>query len=144
MPHSRKESIKLSKLDVNKVINGFLPLLVRTIPKTITVEANQDNSIPQILANESQIEQLLLNFEVNSQNAIKHAKGLISITAAIRNHKKTDSNFLLKFTNAVTLTDFIYIPVEDNGSGFDMNKGEQLFKPFYTTDSKRRMGLGLA
>ncbi|MDD5312485.1 MAG: PAS domain S-box protein [Dehalococcoidia bacterium] len=116
-------------ININELLIKTLDL--RSYKHRVTntnVSINYDPEIPEILADESQIQQVLLNLIVNAEQAVALNKsgGKINITT-------THENNMVK------------ISVADNGSGIPEKYIDKIFDPFFTTkDVGQGTGLGLS
>lgn len=97
--------------------------------------------LPQILADQNQMQQVFLNLFLNSIDAIKQG-GEIRISA-----KKINPILLKSYANQIPLhllkTSDVVVTFRDNGSGMSSTSVEKAFEPFYTTKSSGT-GLGLS
>jgi len=116
-------------ININELIIKTLDL--RSYKHRVTntsVSMNFDPEIPEILADESQIQQVLLNLIVNAEQAVALNKsgGKLNITT-------THENNVVK------------ISVADNGFGIPEKYIDKIFDPFFTTkDVGQGTGLGLS
>ncbi len=126
---AHKDTVNKQAVKISKIIHTALELLKNEIQKNhISVHLNIDTSIKYVLAQEIQIEQVILNLVRNAIDAMKntdyHSRNLnISVTP------KEDK--------------LAEIRVSDTGSGLPTHMAEQIFSPFVTT-KPQGMGLGLS
>ncbi|MFO7605553.1 MAG: ATP-binding protein [Desulfurivibrionaceae bacterium] len=92
--------------------------------KQIEFVRDYDSMVPKIIADPSQLQQILLNLFLNAGDAIAHQG-----TITVRTRKISEAT--------------IQIAVSDDGKGIDSQSLEKIFKPFFTTKS-HGTGLGLA
>lgn len=84
-------------------------------------------SLPSILCNKTQIEQVLVNLLINAKDAVEECDEKVVF---IKAHDKQGK---------------LYIEVSDSGSGIEPSKLDDIFTPFYTTKALGRgTGLGLS
>ncbi|MBW8769427.1 MAG: PAS domain S-box protein [Gemmatimonadetes bacterium] len=126
-------------LDVNQVVAGVERLLQRVLGNAVHIELRRDVDVALVVADASQLEQVLVNLAVNSRDAM-----LRGGTLTIRTGEET-----LDFTTAAILDvapgPFVTIDVEDTGSGMDETTRTHAFEPFFTTKGPAQSaGLGLA
>ena len=108
-------------------------------PKTITINLALDPSDPQIEADVSQLNQVLLNLCVNARDAMGDTGILQLSTMLIAGNQLRD-----QFPRAED-RDYVCIAVADSGPGMDENIRHHLFEPFFTTKPEREgTGLGLS
>lgn len=140
---SRQESygqFRLFKLQY--VIKEVIKLLRPSLPATIELRHEIDESCPSILADSGQIYQVLMNLCTNARQSIGDQHGRITIklskvTAIEANY--TDS------TGGKAPGEFLDLEVTDSGCGIEEDTLKRIFDPFFTTKKKEHgTGLGLA
>jgi PAS domain S-box-containing protein len=136
---ARKTETVFRSTDINSLIVEMTTLFGETFPKTINISTNLQDGIPSIVADVTQLHQVLLNLCVNARDAMP-AGGNISIAtfaldvAAVR----------AKFPKA-TAQKYVAIIVSDTGIGMDEKTRRKIFDPFFTTkEPGKGTGLGLA
>jgi len=135
----RKEVRTPGLLDVNQVVAGVERLLMRVLGNSVHIELRRDVEVAPVVADASQIEQVLVNLAINSRDAM-----LRGGTLTIRTGETT-----LDFTAAAVLDlepgPYVTIDVEDTGVGMDEATRDHAFEPFFTTKGPAQgAGLGLA
>ncbi len=125
----RKEQPQRSIINVNKLITEVL-LFVRSEAhkSSIKIVRNMDDSIPGVLAQPIQIEQVLLNLLKN---------GIEALQSVDRDNKTVTISTEVVGGNAVIVS------IEDNGPGIDKKIKQGLFDPFITS-KESGLGLGLS
>lgn len=128
----RKEPAEPRAIDLNAVINRFVPLLKRTAGPSIKIETSLDPGLGKIRADTSQMEQVLLNLVLNARDAMP-CGGRVSIKTNNIEPPASESEV------------FVRLAVEDNGTGMDSETAEHIFEPFFTSKQPQvGTGLGLA
>ena len=136
---ARKHEALLESLSVNALITEITKLLKETFPKTITISTSLQQDLPTLVADVSQIHQVLLNLLVNARDAIPD-QGSISITT-----KTIEGDALISRFPKATARQYIQIEVADTGIGMDESTRQRIFEPFFTTKGPGKgTGLGLA
>lgn len=137
---SRKQMLEMQVVDVNVVIGSFEKLLRRTIGEDIQMRLNLTSKPVLIKADESQLEQILLNLVVNARDAMPDG-GLLTIETA-----SVDLDEAYALGKAGTRPGpHVMIAISDNGSGMDKATQARIFEPFFTTKSLGKgTGLGLS
>jgi len=137
---SRKQTLEMKPVDLNRVLESFAVLLRRTIRENISMELHLSPSLPSIQGDVGQIEQVLMNLAVNAQDAMPEGGSLLLETSLVdRDDDKLDLPAHLEGIPCVRLT------VQDTGCGIGAKVREHLFEPFFTTkEPGKGTGLGLA
>ena len=125
----RKRESRRSKLDINQVIKVVVAFLEDEARNhDITIRLNLADSLPNIMADPIQIEQVLLNLIKNSFDSL-------------RNNRSTRREVII---NSVSLQPTaVEVSIIDTGPGFSPETSKQLFEPFYTT-KPQGLGMGLS
>jgi len=134
---ARKQPLSIQPLDLNSVIVGLEKMLRRTIREDIQIKKKLGTELPAIEGDSGQIEQILLNLAVNSQDAMPDG-GVITIETSL---KRVDEEFQ-EFGNDSRPGTYIMMSVSDTGHGMSEKTLTRIFEPFYTTKGKG-MGTGL-
>jgi len=137
---SRKQVLRRSAVDVGHTVTTMRKMLSRLVGETILFEVTCAENVPCILADESSVEQVLLNLVVNARDAMSTG-GKLSITV-----DKTDFFNPEKFRHEDARAGrFVVLTVTDNGCGMDAETQRRIFEPFYTTKPVGKgTGLGLS
>ncbi len=93
-----------------------------------------------IMADENQVQQVLLNLVSNAVDAMPEG-GLLSIEVA----RAQSENALKRVDTDMALRKFVILTVSDTGIGMDEDIKARIFEPFFTTKEKGKgSGLGLS
>jgi len=137
---SRKVQPELSIVDLNREVVEIQKLLFHTIPKTIKIVVRSKDYVDKIMADASQISQILMNLAVNARDAMPEG-GTLSIET---------ENILLedgycRIHPELQPGDYVLLTVSDTGHGMDAQTLERIFDPFFSTkEVGKGTGLGLA
>jgi PAS domain S-box-containing protein len=138
---SRKTESERLPVKLPLVLMESLGLLRSTLPAMVRIEHAIDPACPPVLADGSQVHQMILNLCTNAWHALPEAGGLIEVRLAPRVLDAAEAARhppLRPGTHAV-------LTVQDNGSGMDAATLERIFEPFFTTkEAGKGTGLGLA
>jgi signal transduction histidine kinase len=116
-------------LNANALIEEVLALVRRDLERRrIFVETRLRSNLSQIVANQVQLQQVMLNLLVNAAEAMDST---------------TDHDRVLRITSDQQQPFGIVITVEDSGPGIEPENIERIFERFYTT-KPGGMGMGLA
>lgn len=140
---ARQESRQqLRLLKVQYIIKEVLKLLRSSLPSTIKIKQEIDEDCLGIMADPSQIHQLLMNLCTNARQAIGDEHGEIVIT--LTQHEAKEVRAIGGETHSPP-GKYLQLSVADSGCGMDRTMLERIFDPFYTTREKEHgTGLGLA
>ena len=137
---SRLEPGEKGPVKVNGVIEGVMQILRQTLAPQFELMSNLQSGLPFIMADPSQIEQVMLNLGVNARDAMPDG-GYIKFESRLI---ELDSLFCRKHPWAKPGR-YVEMIVEDNGSGMPPEIVERVFDPFFTTkEAGKGTGLGLS
>jgi two-component system cell cycle sensor histidine kinase/response regulator CckA len=137
---SRRQKIERRLININNTIGDFLKMLHRIIGEDVEVRFLTDASLPMVLIDPGQIEQVIMNLAVNARDAMSGGGQLI-----IEIHTVTlDDSYCHE--HAFTIPgQYVQIVFSDTGSGMDSETQQRIFEPFFTTKAVGKgTGLGLA
>ena len=138
---SRNQVITPKVLDINEVIAGTENMLQRVVPSNIELLTTLDETLGPVLADQGQLEQILLNLTINAADAMPGGGTLTIRTQRAR----LDETFSLRDAAPVEPGRYASIVVTDTGSGMDRDTMVRIFDPFFTTkEVGKGTGLGLA
>lgn len=136
---SRRQHHHFDAINITSTIEAALALLRPTIPASVTILFEPDLD-ENILANQTQIHQVLVNI-IN--NAVDAMDGEGSITIHLSRVPAGDA-FLKQFPDILP-QNYCKIEITDSGHGMDQATMERIFEPFYTTkEVGKGTGLGLS
>ena len=135
---ARKSEARLEPTDTNGIILGLTKLLKETFPKTIELTLDLTD-VPLVMADGSQINQVLLNLCVNARDAMPQGGKLLLKTEVV-----SGTELRRRFREAQEER-YVLIRVNDTGTGIDASTRERIFEPFFTTkEHGQGTGLGLS
>jgi len=137
---SRKQVISLKPVNLDTAILDVEKLLRRLIGENIELTSRVLAPGLVILADASQIGQVLINLVTNARDAMPGGGVIEIVTQAA----ELDSNFVSTHGFG-SQGKFALITVSDSGTGMDKQTQSRIFEPFFTTkELGRGTGLGLA
>jgi PAS domain S-box-containing protein len=140
MAFGRKQVLEIQSLDLNRVIDDFIRLLRRTLREDIQIKPELSPDIPNIRADRSQVEQILMNLAVNAQDAMPDG-GLLTIGTE---NAVLDACMVSQHPD-VTPGAYVQLLLSDTGFGMNADTTRKIFDPFFTTKEKGKgTGLGLS
>ncbi|MBW2543792.1 MAG: response regulator [Deltaproteobacteria bacterium] len=135
---SRGQPVKRRPTDLVEVIAGLGTLLERLIGENILFETLLPTGPVTVVADSSQIEQLIVNLATNGRDAMPDGGRL---EVALMERRYEHSNGLPRLPAG----DYALIRVSDTGEGMQPEQTDRAFDPFYTTKAPGSgSGLGLA
>jgi len=138
---SRKGTEKLEPLKPHLVIKEAIKLLRASLPATVSIEEEIDPEAGEVLADQTQIHQIIMNLCTNAFHALENEKGVLRIKLRRVELGATE----LAEETEVSPGPFIALSVSDTGCGMDRAIIERIFEPYFTTkDVNQGSGLGLA
>lgn len=137
---SRKQVVQPQVLDLNAIVGNLHDMLRRLIGEHIDLQCDFAAELPPIHADESNIEQIVVNLVVNSRDAMPHGGRLSICTQAI----VLDKTEISRHPQA-RMGGFVCLTLKDSGCGMDAETLGHIFEPFFTTkEVGKGSGLGLA
>jgi nitrogen-specific signal transduction histidine kinase len=137
---SRKQIINPVPMNINEIIVRIGKLLTRLIGEDIELKMVLEGSDSIILADVSQIEQVLMNLSTNARDAMAIGGTLTIKTAQI--------NLDREFINTHGYGKegkYVLLSMTDTGIGMDETTQTRIFEPFFTTKAMGKgTGLGLS
>jgi signal transduction histidine kinase len=136
---ARKNKTQFNLVSINQLLMTIPKWLESTPPKTITINLSLDPTDPQIEADASQLNQVLLNLCVNARDAMGDT-GVLQLSTT-----RVAGTGLRKQYPRAEDRDYVCIAVKDTGNGMDENVRQHIFEPFFTTKQEGKgTGLGLS
>ncbi len=138
---SRQQVLDPKVIDLNAVVKDMEKMLRRLIGEDVELRTDLDPALARLKADESQIEQVILNLAINARDAMPHG-GKLTLTTK---NFHMDENFVRRYPFPVNVGDYILFTVADSGIGMDSATKARIFEPFFTTKEKGKgTGLGLS
>ena len=138
---SRHQKEERKALQLAPIIKEALSLLRASLPSTIALHQQIEAAVPDVLANPTQVHQIVMNLCTNAAHAMKGKQGRISIEL---------SQLLVADSEAKPHVElqpggYVRMTVQDTGHGMDAATSKRIFEPFFTTKSSGEgTGLGLS
>jgi len=137
---SRKQILKPSVLDLNEVVEEAQKMLARLLGEDIEIVTRLADDLSTVVADASQIDQVIVNLAVNARDAMPDG-GILTITT----RNVTISDVVYSTRHRIPLGEYALLEVSDTGVGMDASVQARLFEPFFTTKGPGKgTGLGLA
>lgn len=129
---SRQQPLEPQVVDIGQLIGSLAKLVRRSLPESISVSTDLGGASIHTLVDPGQLESALLNFALNSRDAMPQG-GRLHIAARAVELDADAAAFDVKPGR------YVLIEVADNGCGMDAETLARACEPFFTT---KRLGLG--
>ena len=138
---SRKTETEYKRLEIQSVVLEALKLLRATIPATIEIRENIDGSCPAVMADATEIHQVMMNLCTNASHAIGNGVGRLEISL-----RQTTVDASFAEANGLKHPGLhVVLEVADSGHGMDEETKKRIFDPFFTTKGVGEgTGMGLS
>jgi PAS domain S-box-containing protein len=137
---ARKQVAKPRVLSPVDVVKALEPMLQRLIGDDVALRTNLAPDTGNVLADSTQLEQVLVNLSVNARDAMPHG-GTLAIESA---NVDLDADYCRTRVDA-NPGPHVMLCVSDSGEGMTPDVLARLFEPFFTTKAPGKgTGLGLA
>jgi PAS domain S-box-containing protein len=136
--YAKKGKYEITSLNLNRLVEKTATTFGKS-QKDIAVHYDMSEEIPTILADQDQIEQVLVNLLANAADAMA-GSGKLTLRTSKVNHEQIHATLYEPVPG-----EYIKLTVSDTGGGMDELTRERIFDPFFTTKGMGEgKGLGLA
>jgi PAS domain S-box-containing protein len=138
---SRRSEQERRPMHVSPIVKEALKLLRASLPTTIDIRQNIETQSGMVLADPTQIHQVLMNLCSNAAYAMREAGGVLEVSLA---------DVVFNSVDAAPYADlnpgpYLKLTVSDTGHGIERAIMERIFDPFFTTKRPGEgTGMGLA
>lgn len=137
---SRQAENRVKPLLVAPIVKEVVKLLSHTMPSTIHLKQNINAKNTIILADATQVHQVLMNLCTNAGHAMRKHGG--TLTISLNQIEISDSE---QSGTSLDAGEYLELKVADTGHGIDSTVIDKIFDPFFTTKGKGEgSGMGLA
>jgi len=126
---------------IQPAIKEILTLLESILPATIEIVQNVDEKCGMVMADYTQIHQILMNLCTNAFQAMEKTGGKLKLdleeTESLPDNLLTDTS--------ETKKGYALLTISDTGRGIEKDALKRIFEPYFTTkDMEKGTGLGLS
>jgi PAS domain S-box-containing protein len=138
---SRTGNPDLVLQDLHSVVVDAAKLLKAAIPASIEVDTRIAKNIPPVMANATQMHQVIMNLGTNAWQAMRERPGELLISLDHCELGAAQAHML----GNINAGEYLRLAVKDTGSGMSPSMQARIFEPFFTTkDAGEGTGLGLS
>ena len=137
---SRKQVMRFQNIDLDESITNCLMMVGRLLGEHIEVDFRPSHDLPAIHADNTMIEQIVMNLSVNARDAMPNGGRFVITTALVPVRRKATPMDPMDREG-----EFVCLTLTDSGCGMDTEILGRIFEPFFTTKPVGKgTGLGLA
>jgi PAS domain S-box-containing protein len=138
---SRQSQVEPIQIKIQPLIKEGLKMLRSSIPATISITEDIAPDSGIILADPTQVHQILMNLGTNAYHAMEGSGGVLSVTLKSTFIGPDEKELLLHVNSG----DYVEFTVSDTGAGMGPDVIEKIFDPYFTTkEIGKGTGMGLA
>jgi PAS domain S-box-containing protein len=135
---SRQADHEVKPVKLQPIVQEALKLLRASLPVTITIESDSDPLCRAVIADPTQIHQIIMNLATNAFHAMEPVGGKLGIYLAQVHVEAQKAPGMLA-------GEYARLTVTDTGTGIPKKIMEKIFEPYFTTKDKQKgTGLGLS
>ena len=139
---ARKGKYQIEVVNLNNIAEEVLEILAHTFEKKIVILKDFAPDLPNVMADSSQMNQVLLNLCINARDAMA---GLDRCEILIKSFSIHLEERIFSTGDACQSGEYVGIAVSDTGSGMSRDLLSKIFDPFFSTKEKGHgTGLGLS
>jgi two-component system, chemotaxis family, CheB/CheR fusion protein len=142
LAYAGKGRYYIEQVDLSDVVLQTSRLIHLSIPANVQLRLDLEKDLPKLLADPSQVQQVVMNILINAAEAIGSNSGLVLARTGRQTvgHERLPD---LYQPTTVAVGEYVFLEVRDNGAGMNEETRRQIFDPFFTTKFTGR-GLGLS
>ena len=138
---SRQKEEEKKPVKIKLILKEILHLLRASLPSTIDFRASYKKNSAMIMADPTQIHQIIMNLCTNAGHAMKDRGGILFVT--LEDVELGEEAFCL--SQKIVPGPYVKLAVKDSGAGMEKKVMDRIFEPYFTTKEKGEgTGLGLS
>jgi signal transduction histidine kinase len=138
---SRRTPVARTPVSLTAVLRETLPFLRALLPSTIALEDSCTSEATPVLADATQLQQILMNLGTNARDAMGDTGGRLALSLEV---VAVDAAFAATHP-ALHAGPYVRLTVQDSGPGIPPAVLARIFEPFFTTkEVGHGTGLGLS
>ncbi|MFN8545102.1 MAG: CHASE domain-containing protein [Candidatus Binatia bacterium] len=138
---SRQQDSVRRPLALEPVVRHAIKFVRAVLPASIDIRVDVERDLPLVLADATQIHQLLMNLATNAAHAMTEQGGRLDVEL-----RRVDVGEALAAAHPdLSVASYVRLAVRDCGPGIDPAVLDRIFEPFFTTKGPTQgTGLGLS
>jgi signal transduction histidine kinase/ActR/RegA family two-component response regulator len=138
---SRRSEPERKPVKIDLIVSEALKLLRASLPTTIEFRQKIDADCGTVLADATQIHQVIMNLCTNAFHAMREGGGMLEVNLDV---VEADGGMIRPHPN-LSPGPYVRLSVSDSGHGMDPETRDRIFEPFFTTKGVgTATGLGLS
>ncbi|MFZ4437486.1 MAG: PAS domain S-box protein [Syntrophales bacterium] len=138
---SRQDGQEKKPLDIKLLLKESIKFLRASIPATIEIQQSLTDESCNIMADPTQMHQVIMNLCTNATHAMKQAGGVLTIGLSAIELSRAE---IPRYPD-LKPGPYVLLTVRDTGCGIDPAHIQRIFDPFFTTKTRDEgTGLGLS
>jgi PAS domain S-box-containing protein len=138
LAYSRKAEHERKPLSVSPLMKETAAMLRASIPSTIQIDAGATTTSDTIVANATEVQQIIMNLSTNAAYAMRERGGKLTIALS-------DAHIEPGHQTGLPPGAYVRLTVQDTGFGMAPEVMKRIFDPFFTTKKVGEgTGMGLA
>jgi len=133
---SRQVDFDKKPLQLDNIVREVLKLIRASFPSNIEIQQDLDPSCGTVLADSTQMHQIIMNLCTNAYHAMMNNGGVLTVQL----DKQSVVSGQVKGLTKIQKGTYVKLTIEDTGHGMDKRTIERIFEPFFT---KKEVGSGL-
>lgn len=137
--HNQPEAVPLR---LQSVIKEVMKLLRASIPTTIDIEMRIDDNCEPVLANPTQIHQVVMNLCTNAYHAMRETGGKLTVAL---DKVRLSAGGVAGTASSLLVGEYLRLTIVDTGVGMSPEIKKKIFEPYFTTKARGEgTGMGLS
>lgn len=142
LAYAGQGQFQIKPVDLGGAVREMAQLLKISLSKKATLELKLAESLPPVMADSSQMNQIIMNLLTNASESIGDAEGEVVLATGLMTIGGGDIEAGW-FDSDFAPGRYVFVEVRDTGTGMSEETRQRIFEPFFTTKFTGR-GLGLA
>lgn len=138
---ARQRETERIPIKISSILKETVNLLRSSIPTTIDISCNIDLEQDMVLADPTQINQIIMNLSTNAVHAMEDTGGTLEIILTNENINSESAKIFTELEPG----QYVKLTVKDTGHGILPQLIEKIFEPYFTTKAiGKGTGMGLS